>query len=91
MNVIIFTDIFTSMTMVIATIIIARATVKYADISKRTLNGMKVYLKLMAKQSNIMQNQFISASHNLTESQKIDEYRKVLEITGEILKEIEKI
>lgn len=45
----------------------------------------------MVKQSSIMQNQLISASQTLAESQKKEEYVQAQNINFEILKEIEKI
>lgn len=75
----------------IATIVIASATLLYAKISKRTLNGMKVYLKLMLKQATIMRANLTSMNTHLTEKDKENILRQHSSIDADILKEIENI
>jgi len=83
----IFSTIFT----VIATIVIAWATVEYARISKRSLNGMKVYLKLMLKQATIMRVSLTPTNTHLSEKDKENILRQQSGIDADILKEIESI
>lgn len=75
----------------IATISIAWATVLYAKVSKRSLNAMKVYLKLMLKQATIMRADIPSMNTHLSVQDKEGILRQQSSIDADILKEIEDV
>jgi len=76
-----------SLGMLIATIVIAWSNIRYYKIADRNLKAMKIYLKLMNKQADIMlTSSSILGSTSKEEREQFDRQRS--NINAEILEEI---